>query len=129
VPSGRALESHVKGGSYTDQEVERGLVALALCSGNSRRAARLLEDRGLPIPRSTLKQWPDLYPDHYSAVQAQVLPELKARLAEEHTALADLERGLRDLFNVPANEPLVIAGEAEEIEIAPATKEGTEGVA
>ena len=96
MPPGKALESrpatastHVQGGSYSEAERERGLVALAVCSGNSRRAARLLAHRGLPIPRSTLKQWPDLYPGQYGAVQTRILPELKARLAEEHTALAE----------------------------------------
>jgi hypothetical protein len=177
--------THATGGSYTEAETEQGLVALAVCSGNSRRAARLLADRGLPIPRSTLKQWPDLYPDQYAAVQTRILPELKARLAEEHTALAedlmdlsremsarlmqeygelpvrdlpsgvrnitvasaihtdkardlrgdpttvvehrsiaDIKRRLRELFQVPDDEPLIIAGEAEEIEVPAELAEG-----
>ncbi len=181
------LPERQPGSRYANAEQERGLVALALCSGNSRRAAKLLADRGLPIPRSTLKQWPDLYPDQYAGVQTRVLPELKARLAEEHTALAEdlmdlsremagrlmieytelpvrdlssgirnatvasavhtdkardlrgeattvvehrsikeIERRLRELFNVPPGEPLVIAGEAEEIEIPAEIPEGTD---
>ncbi len=43
--------------SYTEEEIERGLVATALASGNTRMAAQILAGEGLPIPRSTLQSW------------------------------------------------------------------------
>ena len=36
--------------SYTEEEIERGLVATALASGNTRLAAEILAGEGLPIP-------------------------------------------------------------------------------
>ncbi len=80
--------THVPGGSYTDHEIERGLVAIALCSGNTRRAHRELKQRGLDIPRSTLLVWIDNYADRYARVRAEILPRLKDEVAEQHTDLA-----------------------------------------
>lgn len=72
--------------------VERGLVALALCSGSSRRAARLLAEQGLSLGESTLRNWRDnLYPERYWELQRDVLPKLRARAAEQHSELAELE--------------------------------------
>jgi hypothetical protein len=73
---------------YTDAEVERALVAIALHDGNTRRAARVLKEQGLPIPRETLRAWPDKHEQLYSQVQAKVLPLVKAQTAEEHMELA-----------------------------------------
>jgi hypothetical protein len=81
-------DTRAPGGTYTLEEVERGLVAVALCSGNSRRAARLLEDQDTPIPRGTLERWKADRADTYERVREDVTPRLKAMLAEEHTDLA-----------------------------------------
>src|SRR5678816_4159164 len=56
-PQKRALP----GSRYTDQQIERGLVALALFSGNRRRASKALEQQGLSIPDSTLRDWRETY--------------------------------------------------------------------
>jgi hypothetical protein len=45
------------GGKWSEHEKERGMVAVALCSDNTHRAARLLAEQGLKIPRSTLQYW------------------------------------------------------------------------
>ena len=80
--------------SYTEEEIERGLVATALASGNTRLAAQILAGEGLPIPRSTLQSWVNrIHPQRYEEVRARELPRLREFLAEKHTAAA--ERYLR----------------------------------
>lgn len=86
--AGKRTREVARRSRYTPAERERGLTALALASGNSRRAAALLKEQGLSIPASTLFTWPQLYPDEYQAVREGVLPRVKAELAEAHSALA-----------------------------------------
>lgn len=45
----RPQKRPLPGSRYTDQEIERGLVALALFSGNRRRASKALDQQGLSI--------------------------------------------------------------------------------
>lgn len=81
--------------SYTEAEIERGLVATALASGNTRLAAATLAGEGLPIPRTTLRSWvTEIHPQRYEEVQASELPKLKKRLAEKHLALAERQMGV-----------------------------------
>jgi hypothetical protein len=84
------LAPHEPGANdYTDEEIERGLVAVALFSGSSRRAARALTQQGLKIPRETLRSWAEtVHTDRYMKLRREMLPELKARLAEQHEDLA-----------------------------------------
>jgi hypothetical protein len=83
---------------YTDQERERGLVALAYASGNSRHAAKLLKVQGLPIPASTLKSWPVRYADLYDKARLEILPRLNAQLAEQHIELVQSGMKLEQVF-------------------------------
>jgi hypothetical protein len=76
------------GRPYTEPEVERGLVALSLCDGNSKRAARVLATQDLSIDPSTLRKWRTQRPDDYERVQALVLPRVKAQTAELHADFA-----------------------------------------
>lgn len=73
---------------YTEAERERGLVALALFSGNYRRAAKALAADGLKIPPNTLYTWPQWFPEEYERVRTEVMPRIRAELAERHTELA-----------------------------------------
>jgi hypothetical protein len=84
------------GHHYTDQEVERGLVAVAMCSGNYRRAAQLLEQQDLPIPASTLRDWLTRRAEDYTQVREQTMPKLNAQLAEQHTQLVRANMELED---------------------------------
>jgi hypothetical protein len=75
---------------YTDQDRERGLVALALTSGNTRAAARTLTEQGLRVSHQTLGNWSKRNGgEEYERVRAQVLPRVRAYAAEKHMALAD----------------------------------------
>jgi len=79
--------------SYSEAEVETGLRALAWCSGNTRRASKLLGHAGqLKIPRGTLKSWVESggpYATRYAQVCAELRPEINRRLAAAHESLAD----------------------------------------
>ena len=51
---------------YTHEQVDRGLLAVAACAGNSAEASRRLGDQGLEIPARTLRAWRcETYPERY----------------------------------------------------------------
>jgi hypothetical protein len=94
---------------YTDQEVERGLVALALCSGQRRRASKLLAKQGLKISDGALRYWKEhAHEDWYWEIQARIMPRVRAIAAEKHSELAELEgeasRQLLDRLMTEADE-------------------------
>ena len=66
---------------YSDQEIELGLSAVALYSGNTRRAAESLAAAGQPIPRETLRGWLNLHPIEYERIRREITPRLKERMA------------------------------------------------
>jgi hypothetical protein len=70
-------------------EVETGLRAVAMASGNATRAAEVLERSGQrAIPRRTLSKWAtETHAERYRRISQEVLPELNARLAEGSDAL------------------------------------------
>jgi hypothetical protein len=86
-------QKRASGGSqFNEQEVERGLVALALFNGNSGRAAKALKGQGLSVGATTLRRWKDdLHPEKYRKLQQDTLPEIRERAAEMHTDLAEQE--------------------------------------
>jgi hypothetical protein len=78
-----------RGEAYSEEEIERGLVEVAMCAGNTRRAHRQLEARGLTIPRETLKDWTTRHHlARYEEVRLEVLPRVHAKLAQESEDLA-----------------------------------------
>src|SRR3954468_8596411 len=74
---------------YTEVEIDAGLTAVAMASGNTRRAVKALVAAGQRrVPQSTLKRWVDrIYPQRYRQIQEQILPELNAQMAEVHDQL------------------------------------------
>jgi hypothetical protein len=85
MPAGQieALRRH--GSPDSDQEIERGLVAMALASGNARRASRMLERYGLSVPDRTLYRWRvETFPARYAAVGSELLPRLRRDLDRHH---------------------------------------------
>jgi hypothetical protein len=77
---------------YSEDEKERGLVAVALNSGNCARAAELLADQGQPIPERTLRQWRAKETELYARVEDKILPAVRAKRAADYDHLA--ERGI-----------------------------------
>ena len=88
-PAELSQRAVVPGSRYSSSEVDRGLVALALCDGSSRRAEKLLADQGERISESTLRRWrEDQYADRYLELRAKALPRLNALAADRHAELA-----------------------------------------
>jgi hypothetical protein len=99
-----------KGSRYSEEEIEHGLLEVALCRGNTRRAARQLKAQGITIPRPTLETWATrLHGQRYEQIQERVRPMIHQRMAEqseelaqayaeaEHEALVHLRQKLPDM--------------------------------
>lgn len=87
---------------YSAEEIERGLVLLALESGNVTRTRKLLKQEWGKAPdANTIARWLERYRDHYAEIRQKVAPELKLRMAEVH---ADLAARLADLENRTIDE-------------------------
>jgi hypothetical protein len=83
---------HRRGSPYSDREIERGLVATALASGNARRAARMLERQGLTVPATTLYRWRlETFANRYEEIRQEMLPRLRAQLDRHHIEAARME--------------------------------------
>jgi hypothetical protein len=69
--------------------VERGLLALAECNGNGRKAERLLSEDEITISDTTLYEWKNgLHAEQYERVRAEVVPKVRLRASEDHMALS-----------------------------------------
>jgi hypothetical protein len=106
--------TRVKGSRYTQEQRELGLRAVALASGNTERAAQSLRTLGIRVQRTTLRDWATRqHVQRYREIQAEVIPEIHARIAEQSDALAlqagETEAALitrlqKELPNVPARD-------------------------
>lgn len=107
---------------YSEVEVEAALRALVWCSGNTRRASRLLAEAGQrKVPRGTLKDWTEpggLYAHRYAELSVELRPEINRHLAAAHEALSaayleaewELLRALRDKIPEMRGDQLANAG-------------------
>jgi hypothetical protein len=77
--------------SYSEEEITRGLSAVAYFNGNTRRAADALKEQGLKIPRSTLRDWLTTRQDRYEQVRTELTPKIHAYAAEQHMDLAQAQ--------------------------------------
>ena len=81
--TGKQIAKRPARSSYTSEEIERGLSAVALVQGNTRRAAAALKAEGLAIPRTTLQEWTTkTHRDRYMAISEDELPHTYRRIAE-----------------------------------------------
>lgn len=79
---------------HSSEEIERGLLEVAVANGNVRRAAQALAEDGIEVGKSTLERWyKHAHRDRYLQIQAEVLPRVRAQAAEQHMDLA--ERGMQ----------------------------------
>src|SRR4051794_17420549 len=82
--------------SYSEEQIQLGLTALAYASGNSRRASRELKQVGLAIPQRTLHDWRQkTHPQKYEEIQAEVLPKIRERAAEKQMAVVEAATGVQ----------------------------------
>ena len=65
---------------YTDEERRTGLMALAACAGNSRRACAVLAERGVEVPDGTLRAWRRRSEQEYESLRQEIAPRLEAEL-------------------------------------------------
>lgn len=80
---------------YKPEEIERGLAAVAVWGGNTRRAARQLKAAGLSIPRETLRGWIEtVHSERYAELRTELVPRIHAKIAEESEDLARREAEL-----------------------------------
>ncbi len=76
--------------AHTEEDVAIGLVELARCRGQARRAARALKASGRNIPESTLRRWKEVHADLYDNIRAQrtrgvlAAPHLRLLAADNH---------------------------------------------
>lgn len=76
--------------TYDPEQVERGLIALAECNGNGRKAERLLSQDGIGIDHTTLYRWRKYeHAEQFERVRAEVLPKVRLAASEDHMALSE----------------------------------------
>jgi hypothetical protein len=73
--------------SYTTEDIERGLSALAFYAGNSIRAASALKEMGHPVPARTLRGWRKQEGQRYERLRAELQDRVFAETAEEWLSL------------------------------------------
>jgi len=76
--------------TYGEEDIEHGLQAMAIASGNSRRAAEVLKHAGYRAPdHTTLSRWASrIHQERYRELQREMKDELNARRADTHEALS-----------------------------------------
>lgn len=71
------------------ETVQRALLALAECNGNTYKAMRELAQDGIKISDVTLLDWRKRkFKDEYERVRAEVLPRVRRKAAEQHMDLS-----------------------------------------
>lgn len=74
---------------YTDQEINAGLTAMAICSGHRERAHKLLKAEGITVPATTLSDWTKRSrQDQYERIRQEIAPKIQAQMADTQQALA-----------------------------------------
>lgn len=104
---------------FTDQEIDMGLTAYAICSGKMKRAAELVKQQaGLDIPYETIRSWAQrTHPDRYERIRAEVAPKLQQQMADTHQALAHTAAEL-EAQAVEKLETRLKTGEVEDRDLA-----------
>ena len=87
---GSSAGSSIARPTYGEEDVERALQAMAIASGNSRKANELLKQAGYRAPNHrTLNRWAtQLHQERYRELQHEMRDELNARRADTHQALS-----------------------------------------
>jgi hypothetical protein len=112
--------------SYTAEQVEAGLQALAIADGNHRLASRLLAEHEQDIPAATLYHWKIDKAADYEQIKATILPQIREKMAAESEALAvayaHMERETLERLNARIDE--LKPGELAQVATRIATSRG-----
>jgi len=98
-----------------EAEIERGLMTVAICAGNTAEAHRQLAFDDIHIPRSTLDKWTrSQYVERYIALRTELVPKVHAQVAagceDMVRRLSEVESDLAE--KVEKEMPNLKAGEA-----------------
>ena len=74
--------------TYTETDYQLGMRCLALCGGNTTRAAKQMEQAGRPVPKDTLRDWKDK--PRYQEVLTEMRAEIGEQTANEASEIAGL---------------------------------------
>ena len=94
--------------AHSEEDIAIGLIELARCKGQTRRAARALQSSGRSIPESTLRRWKEVHADFYDNIRTHRTtgvpagPHLRLLPADNHPQMptGTIARGrLQQLFN------------------------------
>jgi hypothetical protein len=113
---------------FTPEEIERSLLALALCGGNSTRAAKMLEadPRMSRVPATpTLRQWRNYnHNARYEELRTRHAPEIEAAAIGDYReivvegARAQLLATQRSANNIEQLDPAEAAKVAKDLSVA-----------
>jgi Mrp family chromosome partitioning ATPase len=94
--------------AHSEEDIAIGLIELARCKGQTRKAARALKSSGRSIPESTLRRWKEVHADLYDSIRAHRTtgvpagPHLRLLRADNHPQMptGTIARGrLQHLFD------------------------------
>lgn len=75
---------------YDEATIQRALIEIAACSGNTRMACRKLAEDEVEIPRATLEYWRlRRFAAEYQRIRSEQLPKLREQAADRHAALEE----------------------------------------
>jgi hypothetical protein len=101
--------------SFSGAEIERGLLAVAVANGNTRKAVSDLaeDEEGFEVHQATLHRWKQRDLARYEKIRADLLPRIRGEAAEQHMRLAEqqatvagkmTERLEREIDEIPARD-------------------------
>ena len=83
------------GQGYTEEQIDRALVEVALCAGNTHAAHRNLRALGFEVPRATLYEWiTRTQAERYQRVRVELAPRIAAKIAAECEDTAEVAGAL-----------------------------------
>lgn len=81
------------GPRYTYEQVELGMIAMAIYNGNSVKASEALQadPAGFKCARDTLRRWITQDPERYRAIQQREMPQIRVQAADRFAQLSELQ--------------------------------------
>jgi hypothetical protein len=85
------MSARIQRHDYTEDEIDRALVEVALCNGNTYAAHRNLKATGIDIPRATIRDWATkTQTERYQRLRVELVPRIHAKIAAECEDTAEL---------------------------------------
>jgi hypothetical protein len=82
--------------TYTSEQIELGLLAVAHANGNTRQASRELKTGGVKLDHRTLWRWSrERHAGRYESIRSEVLPKIRERAAERQMDIVEAAMGVQ----------------------------------